>query len=148
MDAMSDDFLAWLRGRAEAAGFAADEVFDEREKDLGWLLGSRLKAASGVACFLSMPTTSRVDAAPAARQHYLSCMVIVRSNENLKNRNSCRLAEGLFAALDGAEYIPEPNRSSAAGAPSRANVACDQLTHSRDGADRLHSFTVKTFIEL
>lgn len=146
-DATDILFLNWLRERMLATQVVQeDEVFDARDKGLGWIIESTLAASLQCAVLISLPKWNRTEREAAARDHELSVMVVVRTNAVLsKNRNGYNIATTLYKALDGTAFYPEAK----AGDRLLPNVVSDGLTSSAlDDRKTMSSFVVKAKIQL
>lgn len=137
----STRFLDWVREEIISySGLSSNEVFDEREKDLSWVLGKEIESKLGVAVLVSLPRLSRINKdAPNDKSHSASVLVTFSSNELLADGGLFAYAESAYIALDGAEF------NMASGC--KASTTCDNFMASTSGQSTLITFDVSTNLD-
>lgn len=133
------EFVQWVVERIRATGLVpAENVFDSRERDFGWLISEACTRSLGLAVVVSYPRLRRNAREAAANEHTASVLVAIHCNTVLASGvNSYEVAEGLYYALDAASF---PDARTNVGLPP--NVTSDSLTDSPRKGNVLHSFVV------
>lgn len=135
MKPLAEQFMDWVRVELINAGLKDGEVFDQREKDLSWLVGKEITSVTGLAAMVSLPKERRTgsDDAPDATEYRLSVLVGIRTNHLLgKTRGTpFKIAHDAFLHFVGrAFYLAE------ADAPKNVrltgNVVADAFSPDAD----------------
>lgn len=134
----ASEFVQWVVERIRATGLVpAENVFDSRERDLGWLISEGLASGLGLAVVVSYPRLKRASRNAAAAEHTASVLVAIHCNNALaQGVNSYEVAEGLYYALDASFFPPSREEFQS------PNVVSDSLTDSPRKGNVLHSFIV------
>lgn len=133
------DFVNWVIAQIKATGLVpAENVFDSRDRDLGWLISEACTRSLGLAVVVSYPRLKRNARQAAADEHTASVLVAIHCNTVLAGDvNSYDVAESLYFALDAGFF---PDKRVEVGMPP--NVTADNLTDSPRKGNVLHSFVV------
>lgn len=122
-------------------------VFDEREKDLLWIVSSEVQGVGGLAVMVSLPSISHDERSPMAGGYKVSLTVTLRRSAVLSGVSSFEVAEALFRAFNCGKFYP--GAGDAELDELNANVSVDSLRHSTRGeADALHTMTLTCYIEI
>lgn len=143
---ITDAFLDWVRGRIVATGLIPSGcVFDEREKDLAWIIGSEVGSIGGLVCMIGLPGISKAEKAPSASGYNVSLTVVIRRCTVLDSTNSHKVAEQIFREFDGQRFYP----GVASTEELTPNVSADSLRHTtRNDSDALHTMTLTYYEQL
>lgn len=148
MSAISGEFVTWVLGRcqAEAGGVLVlgENLFDERDMDLGTKVQRALNEGLRMAAAVSVPRLDRTErrSADDTAQRCTVEVAIVRSSLSAEV-DSLALAERLYLAFSGAEWEPAGGRGIGC-----CDVAADSLRTEVTAKSMAHSFEVSTIIIL
>lgn len=132
------EFVNWVVETIRSSGLIpAGQVFDSRDRDLGWLISEACTRALGLAVVVSYPRLKRAARDAAATEHTASVLVAIHCNTALATGvNSYDVAEGLYYLFDGSCFPPARADFMA------PNVTADSLNDSPRKGNVLHSFIV------
>lgn len=137
-------FLDWVKDTILATGLVEPgEVYDEREKNLEWVVAESLESLTGVSCLVRLPTLSRDPQADGVNEYSVETVVGIRRNVALSpTRDPYAIAENMLAALNCGRFYPLAADSS----NLIPNVHVSRLAHRADKEDSLHIINLKTTI--
>lgn len=139
MEAFSYKFLDWVKQRVAELSegvLTSEEIFDEREQDLGQYVKLAVNKGLGLCAVLSLPDVRHVGETPGDTEYEVSCEVWVFHNKALSAEvDSAALTEHLFRNFAGADFNLPTWRL-------RANVEADGLQHDVQGVKQTHYFSL------
>lgn len=145
-ETITDAFLDWVKLTIAGTGLVADGcLFDEREKDLVWIVSSEVQAVGDLVAMISLPSISHDEKSAAAEGYKVSLTLTLRRCAVLNGTQSHAVAEKLFRVFSGAKFYPDADELESL----IANVYADSLRHSTKGqSDALHTMTLTYYTEL
>lgn len=122
-------FLDWIKAEILASGLLTDEeVFDQREKSIYWVIDKALTEGLGAACSIALPTLRKVDNPASDTLQEMTSQISISCSALEQDRNIFDAALALYARFSSARFFPlSPN-------PARLspNVSADNFASSGD----------------
>lgn len=141
LNPISGDFIDFVKQVIASTGLVPSGcVFDEREKDLLWIVSSEVQAIGDIAVMVSLPSIAHDEGSAMATGYKVSLTLSLRCCKALSEVDSHSIAETIFRAFVGARFYH--GASAAEAADENANVYADSLRHSSKGSDSLHTMTI------
>lgn len=139
-------FLDWIKAQIlESSLLTSDEVFDQREKSIYWVIDSALTQGLGAACSIALPTIRKADPPAPDTLQEMSCQVSISCSALADDRNIFDAAVELYKRFSGARFYPRAADTLRA-AP---NVSADNFASSGDSKTGfLFTFNVTTRLNI
>lgn len=122
-------FLDWVKAEILASGkLTSEEVFDQREKSIYWIIDKSLTEGLGAACSIALPSLRKVDTPAPDTLQEMTCQVSIASSVLADDRDMYTAALALYSRFSAARFYP------AAENPARfsPNVSADNFASSGD----------------
>ena len=165
----TDELLDWCKATATATGLVtAENVTDERERSLDWLINTALMNSFGTVVLFSLPSKTRDTANTGETMYRVSIGCAIHSSILAQNSAQTpangsetggtgtdptpeplkpyEVADRMFAAFNNASCYPEGSYARIRG---KQNTSTDQLTHSKwDDTKETHMFRIEILTTL
>lgn len=139
-------FLDWVKAEILASGLlTSEEVFDQREKSIYWVIDKALTTGLGAACSIAIPTIRKADTATPDTLQDMTCQVSISCSALEENRNIFDAAVALYARFSSARFNPLAD----ANPRSVPNVSANNFASSGDQQSGfLFTFDISTRIRI